>query len=61
MGEREKPDDVVGHKTYYDEEKGYFHKPLTRAEADAISKHCDAEKKAPDLRFLFFLPGIQVV
>lgn len=38
-------DEIVGHKTMFSKERGYWHEPLTRTEADAILKACE-EKKA---------------
>lgn len=42
---RENPAAVVGHKTHYSPERGYWHTPLTRAEADALWAQVEASDK----------------
>lgn len=36
------PDEIVGHKTFRDGQRGFRHEPLTRAEGDAIIAASDA-------------------
>ncbi len=40
----EATDDIVGHKTFRDGATGFRHEPLTRAEADEMLAHAEAEK-----------------
>ncbi len=41
----EMPADVVGHKTFFSPERGYWHEPLARAEADELWEAEDASDK----------------
>jgi hypothetical protein len=44
------PDEIVGHKTFHSPERGYWHEPLMRAEADEVMRQCDeAEAKRREL------------
>lgn len=45
------PNEIVGHKTFDDGHGGFRHEPLTRAEADALIAHCEAQraKRAADM------------
>ena len=47
----EKPDDIVGHKTFHTPERGFYHEPLTRAEGDKLWAACKAreQKRAADM------------
>ncbi len=47
----ERPDDVVGHKTHFDQERGYYHTPITRSEGEILLEACKAadEKRAKDM------------
>ena len=41
------PNEIVGHKTFRDDEGGFRHEPLTRAEADAVhaaAKEAEAKR-----------------
>jgi hypothetical protein len=42
--------DIVGHKTFFTRERGFYHEPLTRQEADALIEQADrAEQKRNEL------------
>lgn len=41
----ESPADVVGHKTFHSPERGYWHEPLTRGEAEELWEAADKNDK----------------